>query len=99
MSALPSPELIGSVRSAVYARLDAEGDWDRELAVTLCTEAIAFSWTLSRQLPDGHVGQRARSAASLMLSLGFPEMRPAVRHQLSVACEILAMGTGPVEDA
>ena len=95
MSALPSPELLGSVRSAVYARLGndgAEGDRDRELAVTLCTDAIAFSWTLSKRLPDGHVGQRARSAASLMLAMAFPDMRAGLRHQLAVACEILAMG-------
>jgi len=99
MSSLPSPELVGSVRSAVYARLAAEDDHVRELAVTLCSEAIAFSWTLSRRLPDGHVGQRARSSAALMLGLAFPDMRMSVRHQLAVACEILAMGVGPIGDA
>jgi hypothetical protein len=96
MSALPSPEVLGSVRSAVYARLGNEGAYDRELLVTLCNEAITFSWTLSRQLPDGHVGQRARSAASLMLSMAYPEMRAGLRHQLSVSCEIIAMGVDPV---
>jgi hypothetical protein len=101
MSALPSPELLGSVRSAVYARLgaDAGTDRERELAVTLCSEAIAFSWTLSRRLPDGHVGQRARSAASLMLQMAFPDMRAGQRHQLAVACEILATGVDPVQEA
>ena len=99
MSALPSPELLDSVRNAVDARLGAEGDHDRELVVTLCTEAITFSWTLSKRLPDGHVGQRARSAAALLLELTFPEMRRAQRHQLSVACEIVAMGVRPTGDA
>ncbi|RNL80143.1 hypothetical protein [Nocardioides marmorisolisilvae] len=96
MSALPSPELLTSVRSAVYARLaqheGAEGAYDRELLVTLCNEAITFSWTLSKRLPDGHVGQRARSAAALMLLMAYPEMRAGLRHQLAVACEIIAMG-------
>ena len=92
MSALPSPELHGSVRSLVEARLRDEDEHVREFAITLCSEAIAFSWTLSRRLPDGHVGQRARSAAALMLGLAFPDMRPALRHQLAVSCEILAMG-------
>ena len=95
MSALPSPELLGSVRSAVYARLGNEGAYDRELLVSLCNEAIAFSWTLSKRLPDGHVGQRARSAAALMIGLAYPEMRAGLRHQLAVACEIIAMGVRP----
>lgn len=94
MSALPSQALLASVRSAVYARLDAEHD--RELAVLLCNEAITFSWTLTKRLPDGHVGQRARSAAALMLGLAFPDVRPGVVHQLAVACEIIAMGVRPV---
>jgi hypothetical protein len=95
MSSLPSSDLVSSVRAAVHARLAAEDDHTRELAVVLCSDAIAFSWTLSRRLPDGHVGQRARSEDALMLSLAFPEMRAAVRHQLAVSCEILAMGVRP----
>ena len=97
MSALPSPAVLTSVRSAVYARLDRdaearEGAYDRELLVNLCNEAIAFSWTLSKRLPEGHVGQRARSAAALMLVMAYPGMRPGLRHQLAVACEAIAMG-------
>jgi hypothetical protein len=95
MSALPSPQLLTSVRAAVYARLGNEGAYDRELLVTLCNEAITFSWTLSRRLPDGHVGQRARSAAALMIALAYPEMRAGLRHQLAVACEAIAMGCRP----
>lgn len=91
-SALPSPQLVSSVRAAVYTRIEADSGYDRELLVTLCTEAIAFSWTLSRRLPDGHVGQRARSSASLMLSLAYPQMGAGLRHQLSVQCEIIATG-------
>lgn len=96
MNALPSPELLTSVRAAVHARLGDEGAYDRELLVALCNEAITFSWTLSKRLPDGHVGQRARSAAALMLSLAYPEMRAALRHQLAVACEVIAMGVRPL---
>ena len=96
MNARPSPELQGSVRSAVYARLGTDREHDRELVVTLCNEAIAFSWTLSRNLPDGHVGQRARSAASLMIAMAFPDMRPWLRRQLSVTCELMAMGVHPL---
>jgi len=99
-SALPSRQLLDAVRIAVDARVGAEDDHDRELVVVLCSEAISFSWTLSRRLPDGHVGQRARSAAALLLELTFPDMRPAVRHQLSVTCEILATGVRPpISDA
>jgi hypothetical protein len=94
-SALPSRQLLDSVRTAVAARVEAEDDLDRELVVILCSEAITFSWTLSSRLPDGHVGQRARSAAALLLELTFPQMRPALRHQLSVACEIVATGVRP----
>ena len=96
MSALPSPELLTSVRSAVYGRLGREGAYDRELLVTLCNEAITFSWSLSKRLPDGHVGQRARSAAALMIALAYPDMRAGLRHQLAVACEIIATGAQPL---
>lgn len=98
MSTLPSPQLLDSVRKAVDARLTAEDDFDRELVVVLCGEAIAFSWTLSRRLPDGHVGQRARSAAVLLLGMTFPQMRHGLRCRLSLACEILAMGVRLPED-
>lgn len=95
MSALPSPQLLGSVRSMVAARLGAGSEHDGELVVALCNEAITFSWTLSKNLPDGHVGQRARSSAALMLELTFPEMRAGLRHQLAVACELIALGVRP----
>jgi len=91
MNALPPRELIDALRTAVEARL-GEGHPDTPFVLELCADAIAFSWTLSRRLPDGHVGQRARTSAALMLELGFPEMRPGLRRQLTVACEIIAMG-------
>lgn len=93
MKALPPRELIDALRSAVEARL-GEGHPDTPFVLELCADAIAFSWTLSRNLPDGHAGQRARNSASLMLELGFPAMRPGLRRQLSVACEIIAIGNG-----
>lgn len=96
MNALPPRELVATLRRAVEARL-GEGHPDTPFVLELCADAIAFSWTLSRRLPDGHVGQRARTSAALMLELAFPEMRPGLRRQLSVACEIIAMGIRPSE--
>lgn len=94
MNALPSRELVVALSTAVDARLGQEHP-DRPVVMELCAEAIRFSWTLSKDLPEGHPGQRARSAAALLLELRFPEMRAGVRHQLSVACEIIAMGAHP----
>lgn len=92
MSSLPqSPHLIHQLGAVVDAEL-GEDHHDRAFAIKLCAEAIGFSWLLSRRLPVGHVGQRARSAAALTLEMAFPEMKPAVRHRLAVACEILATG-------
>lgn len=91
MNALPPRELLDTLRTAVEARL-GEDHPDTWLVIELCADAIAFSWTLSRNLPEGHVGQRARTSSALMLELAFPEMRPGLRRQLSVACEIIAMG-------
>jgi hypothetical protein len=91
MTSVPSPHLLDSLSRVVDARL-GEGHPDRDFAIKLCAESIGFSWILSRRLTDGHVGQRARSSAALMLELAFPDMRAGVRHQLAVACEILAIG-------
>ena len=91
MSALPSPNLLDSLGRVVDARLGADHP-DRAFAIKLCAEAIGFSWILSRRLPDGHLGQRARTSAALMLELAFPDMHPDARQQLAVWCEILATG-------
>lgn len=91
MSSLPAHDLLTSLGTVVDARL-GEDHPDRAFAIKLCAEAIGFSWILSRRLPDGHVGQRARTSALLLLELAFPEMRAGVRLQLAVACEILATG-------
>lgn len=91
MNALPPRELLDTLRTAVAARL-GEDHPDTGFVIELCADAIAFSWTLSRNLPDGHAGQRARTSAALMLELAFPQMRAGLRRQLSVACEIIAMG-------
>ncbi len=91
MNALPATALIGALVEDLDDRLLRTGT-DRAWIAQLCSEAIAFSWTLSRNLPDGHVGQRARNSAALLLSLGAPEMSPVLQVQLSVACEIIAIG-------
>ncbi|MFL6062700.1 MAG: hypothetical protein ACJ72E_15840 [Marmoricola sp.] len=96
MNSLPQPQhLINRLSVVVDAQL-GEDHPDRAFAIKLCAEAIGFSWLLSRRLTDGHVGQRARAAASLTLELAFPEMRAGVRHRLAVACEIIATGA-PVD--
>jgi hypothetical protein len=92
MNPLPTtPHLLDSLGAVVDARL-GPGHPDRAYVIKLCAEAIGFSWVLSRRLPEGHVGMRARAAASLMLELGLPELRAGERHRLAVACEILATG-------
>ncbi|MCZ4500217.1 MAG: hypothetical protein JWQ74_2772 [Marmoricola sp.] len=91
MSALPAPHLVNALVENMDDRLLRTGT-DRDFVVTLCSEAIAFSWTLSRWLPDGHVGQRARSSAQLLLELGIPEVAPSLRAQIALACEIIAIG-------
>ncbi len=94
MNGLPPRELIDVLRAAVQARL-GEDSPESSFVLELCADAIAFSWTLSRRLPDGHVGQRARTSAALMLELGFPEMPDGLRRQLSITCELIAMGVRP----
>jgi hypothetical protein len=90
MNALPAPQLLSALVENLDDRLLRTGT-DREYVVDLCSEAVAFSWTLSRWLPDGHVGQRARNAVALLLELGAPEMAPDLRAQITLACEIIAL--------
>lgn len=91
MNASTATALLGALVADLDDRLLRTGT-DRAWVTQLCSEAIAFSWTLSRNLPDGHVGRRARTSAALLLSLGAPEMSPVLQCQLSVACEIIAIG-------
>ncbi|MCX6396345.1 MAG: hypothetical protein NTV23_07670 [Propionibacteriales bacterium] len=91
MHALPAPELINALVEKLDDRLLRTGT-DRVWILKLCSEAIAFSWTLSKKLPDGHVGQRARNSAALLLELGAPEMSPDLRDQIALACEVIAIG-------
>lgn len=91
MNALPAPELIGALVENLDDRLLRTGT-DRAFVIQLCSEAIAFSWTLSKNLPDGHVGQRARNAAALLLELGAAEMTTELREQICLACEVIAIG-------
>lgn len=91
MNALPAPELINALVENLDDRLLRTGT-DRNWIIGLCSEAIAFSWTLSRHLPDGHVGQRARNSAALLLDLGAPEVALDLREQISLACEVIAIG-------
>ncbi len=99
MNPLPSPpHLLDTLGAAIDARLGV-GHPDRAFVIKLCAEAIGFSWTLSSRLPDGDVGQRARTSSALLLELAFPQMRASIRHLLSVTCEVLATGADlPVID-
>ena len=91
MNALPAPELINALVENLDDRLLRTGT-DRAWVIQLCAEAIGFSWTLSNKLTDGHVGSRARNSAALLLELGAPEMSPELREQISLACEVIAIG-------
>lgn len=91
MTAHPAPQLVPALVENLDDRLLRTGT-DRDYVLQLCSEAIAFSWTLSRRLPDGHAGQRARNAAMLLLDLGTPEVAPALRQQIALACEVIAIG-------
>lgn len=55
----------------------------RDLALDVCVEVIA----IAPELPGGHPGRAARSAALLLLELGVPEMPCEVRSALAHACE------------
>jgi hypothetical protein len=91
MDALPATHLINALVENLDDQLLRTGT-DRVLVLQLYSEAIAFSWTLSRYLPDGNVAQRARNAAALLLELGACEMTPDLRAQIIHACEIVALG-------
>lgn len=91
MHARPAPELITALVENLDDRLLRTGT-DREWVLQLCSEAIGFSWTLSNNLHEGRVGQRARNSAALLLELGAPEMAPELRIQICLACEVIAIG-------
>lgn len=99
MHALPEPELINALVENFDDRLLRTGT-DRDWVLQLCSEAIAFSWTLSNRLTEGHVGQRARASAALLLELGAPEMSDELRDHICLACEVIAIGarTGWLRD-
>ncbi|MET3960877.1 hypothetical protein ABIE44_000811 [Marmoricola sp. OAE513] len=91
MHALPAPQLITALVENLDDQLLRTGT-DRAFVIRLCSEAIGFSWTLSKNLTEGHVGQRARNSASLLLELGCPEVSTELRERISVACEVIAVG-------
>jgi len=55
----------------------------RDLALDLCVEVIA----IAPDLPGGHPGRAARSAAMLLLEMAMPELEPGARRDLAHACE------------
>lgn len=55
----------------------------RDLALDVCVEVIA----IAPELPGGHPGRAARSAAMLLLEMAMPELAPGARSDLAHACE------------
>lgn len=94
MTALPAPHLVNALVENLDGRLLRTGT-DRDFVATLCSEAIAFAWEPDPFLPSGHVGQRARTSAQMLLGLGAPEMTDGLRSQIALACEIIAIGARP----
>ncbi|WP_017935402.1 hypothetical protein [Nocardioides sp. Iso805N] len=56
---------------------------DRDLALDVCVEVIA----IAPELPGGHPGRAARSAAMVLLELALPELDRKLRSELAHACE------------
>jgi hypothetical protein len=82
-----SPELHDLLELTVHTHLGPES-LDHDLAVLLCEDAVLFA----REFGPDRVGQRARTAALLLLDLAFPRMSPYLRRELAVACELTAIG-------
>jgi len=82
-----SDELIEILQHTVADHL-GPATLDQDLVVAMCVDAVAFARTYSPH----HVGLRARSAASLLLELACPTMSAPLRHELSIACELAAIG-------
>ncbi len=80
-------ELVDLVRTIVAEHLGPD-TYDEHLVALMCLDAVAFA----RAYSSHHVGLRARAAASLLLHLACPTMGPTLRHELSVACELVAIG-------
>jgi hypothetical protein len=55
----------------------------RDLALDVCVEVIA----IAPDLPGGHPGRAARSAALLLLDLALPDADLTLRQDLAHACE------------
>ena len=55
----------------------------RDLALDVCVEVIA----IAPELPGGHPGRAARSAALLLLEMALPDVDARLRRGLAHACE------------
>lgn len=55
----------------------------RDLALDVCVEVIA----IAPELPGGHPGRAARSAAMLLLEMAMPDIDARSRRDLAHACE------------
>lgn len=77
-------QLLAVVESLLGPDLAAHGD----VVLALCIEAVAFS----HHEECDNVGQRASSAALLLLDLGCPDVPVTVRQQLAAICEDVAVG-------
>lgn len=80
--------LLSQLLAVVESLLGPELVAHRDVVLALCIEAVAFS----HYEECDNVGQRARSAALLLLDLGCPDVPLALREQLAGICEHAAIG-------
>lgn len=82
-----SAELVGLLDHSITDHLGPT-TVDHDLVMTMCTDAVTFA----REYSPRQVGMRARSASSLLLDLACPQMSADLRQELSVVCELTAIG-------
>jgi hypothetical protein len=81
-----SPVALAMLTRAVDRHRIAYALQERSLIIELCAEAVAYG----QEGPLTQAGERARSAASLLLELTCPGLDVAALVGLSLTCEYVA---------
>lgn len=81
--------LLNQLLVVIESMLGPDHAVHREVALALCIEAVAFAHSEECD----NVGQRARSAALLLMDLGCPEVPLPVRERLAAICEYVGTGS------